>query len=95
MWSNRNIQAGSVIGLAFGMFAFLQSWPAAAIVIASVIGLWVMDYLEQLDQGRTRPTKTHAELQQQLEKIMADHEDMKSKLSSLTIASAAKSPFRR
>lgn len=74
------------------LFAFRDSAPTAAVLLGAVAAACFLTYL---DIKTIRPTKSLLQLQEEHDRLRAEVDEMKNKISGLSIAQAAKPSFKR
>lgn len=90
----RTTKAEISLALAFVLFIALPGAPAAFAMCMAFASVWAASVIEYLEAKTIKPSKSVIEIQQLAEQTAADLAEMKNKISSLSIAAAAK-PFVR
>lgn len=75
--------------------AFYHDTAAAFLFVASLIGIWVADWMDMQEAKTPKPTKTLLEMQTELSDLQVKVEEMNAKVSAVAISNATKSNFLR
>ncbi len=75
-------------------FSLNQTASSACVAVAALAGLWLADWMNLEESKLTKPSKSLADLQAAVEQHQKEFDEMKSRVSTLSIAQAAK-PFMK
>lgn len=83
-----------VLGFAVGGMLGTPTIPDACFAVAALVGLWLADWMDMQEAKQTKPTKNLLDLETSVEALQKELTEMKGRVSTISIAHAAK-PFMK